>query len=62
MKLDYIKEQEMNKAIKRQVKIDRQIWLDKMLEDGNWSAMKAFKKYRKSKNTMTQLRRKDGSI
>ena len=45
IKLDYIKEQEMNKAIKRQVKIDGQIWLDKLLEDGNWSAMKAFKKY-----------------
>ena len=41
---DYINEKMMSKAIKAQVRIDRRQWLDEMLETGNWTAIKRYKK------------------
>ncbi len=41
---DTSKEKLQDKQIKRQVQIDRQEWLDALLQDGNWNAVKYFKK------------------
>ena len=59
---DTEKEKQMNEKIKKQVKIDKETWMNNLLEDGNWNAVRRFKKQCKHTHAITQLRDGDGHI
>ena len=53
-------ERSLNKHVKASVKQDRSSWLHQMLADGNWRAMKKFKKFRLPQ--MQKLKRPSGEV
>ena len=41
------KEKEITKAIKKQIKLDKEMWLNECLENGNWQAIKKYQRKKK---------------
>ena len=55
-----ILERDMTKQIRRQVKLDKQNWLDSLLDNGNWQAIKAFKAAMKKRKMQSNLKDNSG--
>ena len=52
----------MSRQIRRQAKIDRHNWLNDMLENGSWQALKKYQKQLEKSTRSIQLRDKHGAI
>ena len=53
---DSTNDREISKQIKKQVRLDRQNWLNELLDNGNWRAVKDFKQAIKKRRLQTNLK------
>ena len=57
---DFSKEKQISNMIKKQVRLDRQKWLNDILQSGTWDAINKFRKVNKKKQMQAILKNADG--